>query len=222
MREQGGAWLLRVISVLIALALWYVIAAEKRELESEKQIDASVTYNTPKGVVLLDRVSEVRVLVRGRNREIRRLRPFDVDVLVDLPATQKGTVAVGLTADNVDLPSDNLTVVSIEPKSLTLRIDSEVQKRVPVEIDLAGEPAAGAIVVSQSVQPKEVTVTGPSSLMGKVQRVTTARISLDGHAISFEREVSLVSADPLIRVVEPATVTLQVVLEQPVNPRGEG
>lgn len=222
MREREGKWLLRVVSLLIASALWYVLAAEKRELESEKQLDSSVTYNTPKGVVLLDRVSEVRVLVRGRNREIRRLRPFDVDVLVDVPTTQKGSLAVTLTADNVDLPSDNLTVVSIEPKSITLRIDSEAHKRVPVEIDLAGEPAAGAIVVRKTVQPNEVTVAGPASLMGSFKRVTTTRVGLDGHAISFEREVSLVTSDPLIRVVEPLNVTLSVELEQPANPRGDG
>ncbi len=217
MREQQGHWLLRLISLLIAAALWYVIAAEKRELESEKQIEASVTYNTPKGVVLLDRVSQVRVLVRGRNREIRRLRPFDVDVLVDVPASAKGPLTVNLTPDNVDLPSENLTVVSVEPKNLTLRLELEVQKRVPVEIDLAGEPAAGAIVTARSVLPKEVTIAGPASLMQRVGRVQTSRISLDGHAISFEREVALVTVDPLIRVVEPASVTLSVILEQPTN-----
>lgn len=215
MKRPVGPWFYRLAALLIATALWYVIVADKRELLSEKVVETSVTYNTPKRVVVLDRVAEVRVLVRGRNREIRRLRPFDVDVLVDVPAGRNGQVRVTLTPDNVVLPSENLSVVSIEPEVLPLTLDAEQEKQVPVVIELAGEPAAGAELVRKLVDPPQVTVAGPSTLLRSVRRVETAKVSLDGHAFTFEKEVELVTSDPLIRVVEPVTVTVQVVLEQP-------
>ncbi len=215
MKRPVSPWFYRLAALLIATALWYVIVADKRELLSEKVVETSVTYNTPKRVVVLDRVAEVRVLVRGRNREIRRLRPFDVDVLVDVPAGRNGQVRVTLTPDNVVLPSENLSVVSIEPEVLPLTLDAEQEKQVPVVIELAGEPAAGAELVRKLVDPPQVTVAGPSTLLRSVRRVETAKVSLDGHAFTFEKEVQLVTSDPLIRVVQPTTVTVQVVLEQP-------
>jgi YbbR domain-containing protein len=220
MRKPEGPWPYRLAAVMIAVALWYVIVAEKRELLSEKTVETSVTYNTPKRVVVLDRVTEVQVLVRGRNREIRRLRPYDVDVLVDVPAAQTGFVTVSLTPDNVVLPSDNLSVVSIQPERLTLRLDAEEERKIPVTIQLTGEPAAGAVVVRKAAEPPQVTLAGPSTLLRAVRRVETAIVSLDGHAFSFEKEVPLITSDPLIRVVDPATVTVQVVLEQPAATRG--
>ncbi len=222
MKFPSSRWLYRVTALFIAVALWYVIVADKRELLSEKTVETSVTYNTPKRVVVLDRVAAVRVLVRGRNREIRRLRPFDVDVLVDVPAGRSGEVRVTLTADNVVLPSDNLSVVSIEPEVLPLILDTEQEKQVPVAIELAGEPAAGALVVRKTADPPRATLAGPSTLLRSVRRVETAKVSLDGHAFTFEREVPLVTSDPLIRVVEPASVTVQVVLEQPASGANRG
>lgn len=215
MSEAPRNWPYRLLAFLIAVGLWWVIVAEKRELESEKVVDASVTYNTPKKVLLLNRASQIRVSVRGRNREIRRLRPFDVEVLVDVPEAQRGVVTLTLTPDNVALPSDNLSVVAIEPRLLTLQLDTEVEREVPIEVDLVGEPAAGAIVTRRVAIPDRATIAGPASQITHLRRISTGRVSLDGHAFTFEKEVSLVTSDPLFRVVSPATVTVQVTLEQP-------
>lgn len=215
MSEAPRNWPYRLLAFVLAVGLWWVIVAEKRELESEKVVEASVTYNTPKKVLLLNRASQVRVSVRGRNREIRRLRPFDVEVLVDVPEGQRGVISMTLTPDNVALPSDNLAVVAIEPRLLTLQIDTEVEREVPIEVDLTGEPAAGAIVARRVAIPDRALVAGPASQVSQLRRISTGRVSLDGHAFTFEKEVSLVTTDPHFRVVSPSTVTVQVTLEQP-------
>ncbi len=219
MRREVSLWPYRIGALLIAIALWFAIAAEKRELESEKVVEASVTYNTPRRVVLLNRVGEVRVLVQGSRKEIRRLRPFDVDVLVDLSGGKPGLVTVNLTPDDVALPNDNLTVISVDPKTLTLRLDDEVEKRLPVEVTFAGEPAAGAILAGATATPASVLVAGPASRLGDLQRLKTSPVTLDGHAFTFEREVSLVVPEPLLRVLQPGTVSVQVRLEQPPSGR---
>jgi YbbR domain-containing protein len=215
MTARTSRWVYRFGALLIAVALWYVIAAEKRELESEKIVEASVTYNTPRRVVLLNRVGQVRILVQGSRKEIRRLRPFDLDVLVDLSEEKPGRVNVDLTPDDVALPNDNLTVLSIEPKQLTLELDDEMEKRVPVEIDLGGEPAAGAIITARTVTPSAALVAGPASRIANLQRLLTGKVLLDGHAFSFEQQVALLAPDPLIRILQPTSVLVQINLEQP-------
>jgi YbbR domain-containing protein len=222
LKERPSPWPYRALALVIAVALWYVAAAEKREPQSQKSVEASVTYNVPPGLVLLNRTSQVRVLVAGSTREVRRLRPYEVEVLVEVPRTEPGTVAVSLTADDVSLPAATLQVVSIDPKLLSLQIDQEVEKRLPVEVELAGEPAAGAIVTRKEAIPNTVMVEGPASLLAPLRRVATSRVNLDGHAFTFEREAPILVPDPLIRVVRPPTVTVKLTLEQPPARRDGG
>ncbi|HRC84409.1 MAG TPA: CdaR family protein [Thermoanaerobaculia bacterium] len=219
MRERQANWPYRLLALGIALGLWWTTAAEKREPQSEKTLDASVTYNLPKGLVPLSRVSQVRLSVRGSKREIRRLRPFDIDVEVSLPTARAGPITVNLGEENVILPNDNLQVVAIEPKVLSLRLDTEVERTLPVFVEITGEPAAGAVLRSYRASPATAQVAGPASALATVRRLQTDRVSLDGHAFTFEKEVAVLAPDPLVRVLSPASVTVRVELDQPQAPR---
>ncbi len=220
MRERNGPWPYRILAGLIALGLWWTSAAEKREPQSERTLEASVTYNLPLGLVPLERVEKVRVVVRGSNREVRRLRPFDVDVQVPVLQAATGRVTVNLTEEDVVLPSDALTVVAIDPKTLTLQLDREVERTLPVFVELRGEPAAGAIVTSYRAVPSTARVAGPSTVVEALRRLATDQVDLDGHAFSFEKQVAVLSPDLLVRVLAPGTVTAQVEIAQPGSREG--
>jgi YbbR domain-containing protein len=222
LRERPSLWPYRLLALIIAVALWYVAAAEKREPQSQKSVEASVTYNVPSALMLLNRATQVRVLVAGSARELRRLRPYEVDVLVDLNQAEPGTVSVHLTPEDVALPTAGLQVVSIDPKIVTLQVDRKVQRRLPVEVDWSGEPAAGAIVARKEAIPNTVLVEGPASLLSPLRRLVTSKVSLDGHAFTFERQVPVVAPDPLIQVLQPASVTVRITLEQPPTVTGGG
>jgi YbbR domain-containing protein len=214
-KGKPNNWPYRLLALLVALGLWWTTAAEKREAQSEKAIEASVTYLVPEGLVALERVNRVNVVVRGSQREIRRLRPFDVDVQVALREAKPGRVTLDLTEDDVVLPTDALRVVSISPKTLALRLDREVERSLPVFVELGGEPAAGAIVGSYRPVPSNARVIGPESLLRTLRRLATDRVALDGHAFTFEKEVAVLSPDPQIRILEPRTVTVRVEIAQP-------
>jgi YbbR domain-containing protein len=216
LKDKASPWPYRVLALVIAVAIWYVAAAEKREPQSQKSLEASVTYNVPPGLVLMNPTSQVRVLVAGSTRELRRLRPYEVDVLVELPdAEPPTTVSVDLTADDVSLPAASLKAVSIDPKLLSLQLDRKVELRLPVEVDLVGEPAAGVVVVRKEALPNMVEVEGPAMVLSPLRRLLTNKVSLDGHAFTFDKEVPVIVPSPLIQVVRPPTVTVRITLEPP-------
>lgn len=206
-------------SLLIAVALWYVSAVEKREPESEKGVEASVSYNNkPEALVILNRVPEVTVRLKGRNQDIRRLRPREVDVEVDLSElgpTDAGSFTFNLEPENVFLPYESLEVLSIEPNFISLRLDTKAQARVPIEIDLTGEPAAGAAVDDREVTPNTALVEGPASQVDRLTRIRTSPVSLDGHAVTFQEQVPLVVPDPLMRIIQPQVVTVRINMRLP-------
>lgn len=214
MTHAAGKWGLRLLALTAALAVWFSASFAKREHQSEKVIDAAVTYNPPLGVVILDPVQTVKVRLRGPDRMIRTLAPQVVDVVVTIVRTEPGTIEVPIVADQILRP-EGLSVSAVDPNSLTLRLDREQLRDLPVTPRLVGEPAGGATPLEPLARPARVQISGPQSLLAGLTAVTTSPISLDGHALTFEQTVSVVSPSPLVRIVAPLVVTVQVPMTVP-------
>ena len=214
MTERAGRWGLRILALVGAIVVWWIVSVEKRERVSEKVVDASLSYNSPRGLILLDPMQTVKVRLRGPDRRIRAIAPFELDVVVDVSTTEPGVVAVQLRSDNVLAP-DEVEVVSIDPNSLDLRLDREAIAELPILVRLTGEPAGGTVPGEPIARPARARVRGPATIVSGLTSVSTSPISLDGHALDFSQTVSVVSSDPLVRIVDPLFVTVQVPMQVP-------
>jgi YbbR domain-containing protein len=214
---KAGApiWGLRFLALAIALGLWFDFSFQAREAPSERLIEASISYNRPRGFIVLDPVPSVNVRLRGSSKAIRRLSPFQVDVQVDLARYAAGTWTVNLRSENVQMP-DNLELVSIEPAAIRVELEQEKTQSLPVVPKLTGEPAGGSTVGEPDVLPNQVLVSGPQSRIARAGSLATEPISIDGHALSFETTVAVTSPDPLIQIVQPFKVLVKVNLQPPV------
>ncbi len=213
-RRSLGIWGLRLFAILAAVVVWFSASFEKREKVSEKLIDATVTYNPTRGIIILDPLQTVKVRLRGPDRQIRTLAPHVVDVVIEVSGNAIGTLDVQLDESNVLRP-EGLEVLSIQPNSIPLRLDREKTQMLKVSPRLVGEPAAGAEPLSPIAHPDMVQVTGPESLLAGLTAVTTSPISLDGHALTFKQTVSVVPPNPLVRIVEPSVVTVEIPMQFP-------
>lgn len=213
-RRGASRWGLRLFAVLAAAVVWFSASFVKRERLSEKLIDATVTYNPARGIIILEPLQTVKVRLRGPDRQIRTLAPHVVDVVIEVATTTTGTFDVQLDEHNVLRP-EGLEVVAIEPNSIPLRLDREKTKMLKVSPRLIGEPAAGAEPLSPLAHPDSVQVAGPESLLAGITAVTTSPINLDGHAISFQQTVSVVPPSSLVRIVQPSVVTVEIPMHFP-------
>lgn len=212
MKERGRLWGLRVLALALALLLWFVLSFERRETRSERQVQASITYMRGDDMVLLNPRQSVDLTLSGPRETINRVNPFDVSVQVDLRQAEPGTQAVNLTAENVSLPQ-GLRVDSIQPSSVDVTVDRLVRRQVMVEPDVRGEAAAGATRGAIEVVPPEVTVTGPESQLANLTSLKTAVVSLEGHALSFEESVAIVTPENLtVREIQPSRVSVRIPL----------
>ena len=220
MSERARTWGLRLLAVGIAIGIWFNASLEDRLVSSEKVVEANVSYNRPREFIIINPVRSVNVRLRGSRKAIRRLNPYMVDVSVELTRRQEGSATINLGPENVLAP-DGLEVVAIEPSTIRVDLEREVTQRLPVTPKLVGEPAAGAIAEDPEVFPNQVLVTGPESMLARVEALSTRPISLDGHALTFEETVPVVPPDPLIQIVQPSKVTVRVPMRQPSEPAGE-
>lgn len=218
MSERASRWGLRLLAFAIALGVWFFVTLETRgQRAGEKQIDANVTYNTPRDLMILAPVEKVSVRLRGRTQQVRNLNPLVVDVLVDLAHAGVGPIDVHLGPQNVYMP-EGLEVISIDPNLIHLVLDRQVNRLVPVQARLTGEPAAGAVAAGVEVAPDRVLVSGPESRLQQLAALPTNPVVLDGHALDFEETAAVISPDPLVQIVQPSVVTVKVTMHLPVIP----
>jgi YbbR domain-containing protein len=213
MSERASLWALRALALAVAVSLWFFLSWDKRERQSERVVEASVTYDTAEGMTVLDPARQIDVRIRGGTQRVRTLNPAVVNVLVVLAQDEPGPFDVALTPANVYVP-EGFEVVSLDPSTLHLTLDRVVSRRLPVEVDLTGEPAAGAMVGEPQAAPAAVTVRGPQSRLENIDLARTRPISLNGHAQTFEEVVSVLPPDPLASV-DPGLVRVRVPMVPP-------
>jgi YbbR domain-containing protein len=214
MSDRRRIWGLRVLALAIAIGIWSRVSLEEREETTEKLVEAGVSYNLPRGYLVLNQVQNVLVRLRGNRKAIRGLNPYMVDVQIELAPKGPETVTVQLGADNLLMPED-LELVAIQPNAIQVELDREVTQRVLVEPRLKGKPTAGTKLGEAEVFPNQVLVSGPEKRLNRLLSLPAQQISLEGHGVTFEEEVSVVSPDPLIQVVQPSKVTVKVPILTP-------
>lgn len=202
-----------LLLLALAIALVIKVAVHETVQLSEATFTAPVQYSPPKDVVILERVDEVRVRLRGKRAEIAELNPLSVGVEVALREGELGIVEVTRDRMQVHMPGD-FEVISIEPDRFTLQVEVEEEVTLPVRVQLVGEPAAGASYEAPLVLPPKAEVRGPRSRIERIGELVV-RVSLDGHAITFDETIPLVSPDPMVKIISPSEVTVRVSMQEP-------
>ncbi|HEX8171105.1 MAG TPA: CdaR family protein [Thermoanaerobaculia bacterium] len=216
---------LKVISLLLACVVWFLVSAPRRERVRERIVTAplSVVAMPSDLVITTDIPGSVAVRVRGRMSDLRALATASLEVPVDLSwVQQSGEVEITLRPQAINVPPE-IEVVSIEPNKFRFRIEPLRQRAVPIRPFLVGEPPAAYLVGEPTADPERALVSGPASQVLKMSEVATERIIMTGRTATFVQNVAVVSDSPLVRIISPLTtqVTVPVLAEVGPNPPAE-
>ncbi len=222
-------WPLKLAALVLASLLYgiLVIAQDTRQVPVQVEIRPR---NQPGDVQLLAPLPDVT--------RVRYFAPDDVPVTsssfiatVDLGAPGVGT---GITTVNVELePVDpRVEVFEWEPRQISVTLDEIVTQPAPVRV-VTGEIPAGLDVRPPEIDRESIQVSGPASLVQRVDRAE-ARVPIEPAGIDINRDVVLVpvdtQGDPVLGVdVEPPAVHVRIAVltdgqtrTVPVTPVVEG
>jgi YbbR domain-containing protein len=201
---------LKVISLGLAVLLWYVIAGEKT---SEMGVSVPVELqNFPKDLELTgDPTNEVEVRLRASPGIIQRLGPGDISARIDVTGALEGERIVHLTGDSIRVPF-GVQVVKVNPAIITLNFERTLEKVVPVRPRLLGRPAAGFEVAESTASPADVRVVGPKSRVHDMESAYTEPVSVEGARANVVERVHVGLDDPMLRIqgTPRAEVTVRV------------
>ena len=193
------------LCVLGALILWlYVMYTESPTYEEtvediEVALENADVLSSNNLSVYSGSGNHVKIRVSGKKSLINRLTVDDIHAAVDLTdVSESGRRALPVT---VDLPY-GLTLVEVEPSSITVYVDETETKAVPlsasVSLGLSEPYELGTIEFrdDNGAELDTVTVVGPKNVVGSV---TKAQVSVDasGKTATFTARlpVSLADAD---------------------------
>ncbi len=224
-------WAIRVISLVLALTLYFFVNIEANTKQNESRLDPGATTETQileevpvdikidaENYVVSGVPETVSVTLEGKKSTLApivRIRSFDV--YVDLTEYDEGDHTVTLEYEG--LP-DNVTAY-IEPKEIDINIEKRALQEYSVDVDFVNldKVPVGYEIGEPEITPGSVTIVSSEA---NIEQVAMVKVFLDVRDIKESiknRELPVVvydaqGNDMSVRV-DPETVTVSVPVERP-------
>jgi YbbR domain-containing protein len=203
---------LKVISLLIATALWLAVSTEP---PSEAAFNVAIIFQNMPGDLEIssESIPSAQVRVRGPERLVRRLQASDVHEEIDLTGVKPGERTFDLNKNQVSLP-DKLQAVQIVPSQIHLMFDKRISRIVPVKPRISGTFASGYSIAQVKSDPESVQIVGPKKSIDAVENAITDPIDVSGliDRTTYSRHAYV--SDPLVQVVDTDPVRITVIMER--------
>lgn len=210
---------LKIVALAIALLVWFVLSAERRERISERSYRIALSVvNIPTGTIIASPVpGAVDIRVRGPFTALRQLDPDKLEAVIDLQGSSRGERVYRLAPEDINITPE-VEVISILPGDVRIFLDSVSEKVFPIVANVTGGPASGYEVGDVTIEPRTARVAGPSGALAKMSSVTTDPISLADRTSSFSLPATVLADVPGVRVREGQVVTVSVRIRPSVTP----
>ena len=193
----------KALSVLIALALWFIVRDQRVEDAVAFQIDVE----PPRGLVVGEEaLPELTVHVTGTRSAIERLRRTGRTHVVRLQERDAGPATLRIAPEDILLPP-GVEAFDVAPRSTTIRLEERVVRKLPVRARLV--VASGLRAKKVTVTPDRVRIAGPASVVGSLEEVWTEALEV-GATTSANATIAL--THPQLEVEDRPEVRVEVEL----------
>jgi len=171
----------KLLAFLMAFFIWLMAPAPNKQGLTEMQFFAPISYiNLPKDLEITKHPPQaVSVFVRIPQNMVGEINPSQFQLQVDLSDAEPGENSFQLKRSEVLAPKQ-VKVVKILPSSLDITFDDRIEMVLPIEPVFQGDPAEGYVMERVTLNPREVTVHGPRSLLKGMIQLETKGIDING------------------------------------------
>lgn len=175
---------LKILSVIIALILWMMVRSEKR---ADLYLDVRLELeNLPSNLMVTELNSEsIKLRLNGSKDLISKMddkyfKPYAIDMFNAEPGQFSFKVKVSRFAVGA-----GIRVLDVSPKEIRGRLETVVEKLLPVEPTFKGKLDQGYEIESYDIMPEKIKVKGPRSQISAASAISTSAINLTGRKRSF-------------------------------------
>src|SRR5690606_29634265 len=167
---------LKFISLFTAIFLWmYVQNSETVKFEKTVALD----FSLPSDMVFAETpVQEVIFMIEGPRAFVRNVSEREDRLLIDLNrggARKQQNFGIDIVPTQLSLPF-GMVVERVLPRKINIKLEKKALKKVPIKPRFIGSFPEGLSFVRTEIQPKEIEIWGPQSLIKNIKEVTTTPI----------------------------------------------
>jgi YbbR domain-containing protein len=204
---------LKVLSLLLAAGLWFLISPDEQPAEVAVRAPIVFQHVPPHLEISTEMIPEAQIRVRGPERVIRQLQADEIHAEIDLTGAKPEEHTFDLTSQQVRHPSD-VTVVQVVPSQLHLAFDTRLTREVEIHPRVTGSFADGEQIVKVESDPSRITITGPRHHVEKVDAATTDPVDATGTRGSAIFTTNVYVPDPLVQVVQTTSIRVTVIVQK--------
>lgn len=209
-------------SFIMALAVWVaaVSAADPDEIRIfPNQIAVEIVGQDPGLVITGDVPRQVELVMRAPNSVWERLINEEnaVRAILDLSGLSTGDHEIPI---QIQISEQPVRIISATPKTAIVTLEPLATRTFPVNLVISGEPAIGYQVGEPLLEPEEIIVSGPQSLVDRVAQVRVP-LNLSGVRESIEQTITVQSVDKENQIVANLGLNpTEVIVALPVGQQG--
>jgi YbbR domain-containing protein len=187
---------LKLASLVLATTLWFFVMVSGR---SEVTLDVPIEFtNVPPALEVMDSPKTVSVRMEGQERLMKNFRKNDIRASIDLSSFKTGKSFYTLSKNDISVPK-TMSVTSIDPETISLKIEEQMKKTVKVKPKVVGLPEKGYAIAEIKVVPETISLEGPKSVIAKIHAVKTEPINIIGINTDLTYRANLNLSDDNIR-----------------------
>ncbi len=185
------------------------------KVNTQKSVKANLVGEPVKGMASMSPVvAPEAVVINGAESQINKIK--DVRIDVDITGADSEVKRI-LPVRVLDEAGKDIQNITIEPGNVEVRVPIENTKRVSLEMDISGQPAAEHVVSSTSVQPEEILIVGSQQALAGINSIKTEKIDITDVTSDISHEVGLIIPDGVQLVNAREKVTIYVNIEKIVT-----
>ncbi|MST82241.1 CdaR family protein [Bilifractor porci] len=192
---------LKLLSVLIAVVIWYVVVDVNDPVETESYSvkitveNDSYISNGKQVYHIDDSYKTVTVYLKGNRSVLKNISAEDITVTADLTQIvdmDTDPVMVPLSASCPGISASNIT---LSRQAIPITIETVDSREFPVTVDVGdSEPGTNYEVGTTTPNPEKVVITGAASIVDSIDTVV-AKIDVTGMTQNGTKAATLVISD---------------------------
>jgi YbbR domain-containing protein len=197
-----------LLALVLGVSVWVsaATAADPNEVRVyPNAIPLEVIGNDPSLIITSEIPPTVEISLRAPRSVWEQLTAQErsVQATLDLSGLSAGEHVVDI---QIRVQVRPYQIVLANPASVTVTLERLDQRTLPLELSLSGQPATGYQAGDVTLEPREVVISGPESIVKQAARARV-RVSLEGARENIDQSIGIQIVDEANSLLSGVTLT---------------
>ncbi|AGT44672.1 CdaR family protein [Treponema pedis] len=207
-------WPAKVLSFVFALVL---VQFYKNSLLEKRYFSVPLIIENSGDLVPSAAIPRmVKVSIWGEAAGISTIREDDIVAYLDfssIPSEGEHEIPIRTRRQGLALDISPLEI-TVEPSEIKLNLEKSVSKRLNVKLTFKGFPEQNYEVYETVIDPPSIEVTGPESIVSKMEDIFTNSIQIENKRTGFSGTTDLLNPDPIILIAGNSRISYSVKIRE--------